>query len=156
MKGKTNIVSLLPILVSEPLDAVHLGPDVLSHGTIKASLFGREFVFDRIGPALWEKRPAIEFQELFLGQATHHVGAVRVVHTVAKTTFKPVTIKKSHKQLEVLFLAVVWRGRHQEKMSAHLSKKLPELITFGIFYVTAEEAGGHAMCFIADDQIPFI
>lgn len=52
----------------------------------------------------------IEFKQLFLGQPTHQIGDIALVHPVAETALEAVGVKQRHEKLEILFLAVT-RGR---------------------------------------------
>ena len=75
---------------------------------------------------------------------------------ITEPTLKTVSIKECHKQLEVLFLAVVRCGRHQEQVAADTPKVLPKLVAFSELHIPAEIGSRHSMGFVANDQVPLI
>ena len=154
-KREADIVALLAVRLGEALHAVHLGADILGDGAVECRLLRRELVLDGVGAALGKERPAVEAQQLLLGQAPHHVFGVGIVDAVAEPPLEAVAVEQRHEQLEVLFLAVVRRRRHQQQMPADLSELLPDLVALGVFDLAAEIGRRHAVGFIADDQVPF-
>ena len=73
---------------------------------------------------------------------------------VSEAALEAIPIEQGEEELKVLFLAVVRRSRHEQKMSGERGKKLPELETFGIVDLAAEEGSGHLVCLVADHQVP--
>ena len=155
LQGETDIVALLPIALGKALHAVHLGAHVLGDSGIERGLPFRELILDRARPPLGEQRPTIELEQFLLGQPPHHVFGVGIVDTVAEPALEPIAIEERHEELEILFLAVVRRRRHQQQMAANLAELLADLIAPRIFDLAAEIGRRHAMGFIADDQVPF-
>ena len=51
--------------------------------------------------------------KLLFDEAAHHVAGVRDVNAVAEFPLEPIAVEQGHEELEILFLAVVRRGRHQ-------------------------------------------
>lgn len=73
---------------------------------------------------------------------------------VAEPPFKTVAIEKRHKKLEIFLFAVMGRRRHQQQMAANLAKFLADLIAPRVFDLSAKIGCGHAMSFVANDEIP--
>jgi hypothetical protein len=66
----------------------------------------------RVGAPLREERAAVEGEQLLLGEPAHHIGGVRLVHTVAETALEAVGVEERHEQLKVRLMAIVGCGRH--------------------------------------------
>ena len=72
----------------------------------------------------------------------------------AELAVEAVAIQQGHEQLEVFFLAVVRRGRHQQEVARQAAQQLAELETRGFVDLAAEVAGRHLVGFVHDDQVP--
>ena len=156
LQGEANIVPLLAVALGKTLHAVHLCPHVLSHRRIKRGLTLGELILDSVGPTLGKQRSAIECKQFLLGQPPHHVFCIGIMDAIAEPALETVTVKQSHEELEVFFLAVVRCRRHQQQVAAGLAELLADLVALGVFHFTAEIGGRHAMRFVADDQVPFL
>ena len=156
LQGEADVMTFLCIRFGKPLNPVHFLTDIVGNGRVKSGFLKGKRVFDRIGPSFGKERPAIEFQQFFLGQAAHHICGIGIVNTVAETAFKPVTVQKRHEELKILFLTVVRRCRHQQQMAADSAQSLPGLIAFGVLNLTPGIGRRHPVGFVANDQIPFL
>jgi hypothetical protein len=76
------------------------------------------------------------------------------VDAVAEPALEAVAVQQRHEELEVLFLAVVRRRRHQQEVPLSAREQLPELVALGVLDLAAEERGRHLVRLVADDQIP--
>ncbi len=76
------------------------------------------------------------------------------MNTVAEASLKTVPVEERHEKLEILLLAVVRRGRHQQQVATCFAKLLTDLVALSVFDVAAEIGRRHALRFIADDEIP--
>ena len=114
-----------------------------------------QLVVDGVGLALREQRCAVELDQFLLHHAAHEVGGVHLVDAVAKFSVEAVGVEERQEQLEVLFLAVVRRGRHQQedggcvRPSFSASLEAPGLLQFA-----AEEMGGELVRLVEHDEIP--
>jgi hypothetical protein len=61
-----------------------------------------------------EERCSIEHEEVFLDHPTHQVRYIDV-HPITESSFEAVPIDEYHKELEILLLAIVRCGPHQEE-----------------------------------------
>ena len=155
LQRKADIDPALLVALGEALGPIHFLADIGRHRRIERGLRVRQFVFGGVGAAFGEERSAVELEQLFLGQPAHHVGDIALVDAIAEATLEAVRVEQRHEKLEILFLAVVRRRRHEEEMPAARAEKLPELIALRVFDLAAEEARRHAVGFVADDEIPF-
>lgn len=73
---------------------------------------------------------------------------------VAEAALKAVAVEQGHEQLEVLFLTVVRRRRHQQEVARPPRQKLSEPIALGVANLAPEETGRHLVRLVAYDQIP--
>ena len=80
---------------------------------IQRFLGRRQVVVGGVGQARWKQLGAVELEQFFLDQTAHQVGHVHARGALAELAVEAVAIQQRHEQLEVLFLAVVWRRRHQ-------------------------------------------
>ena len=155
LQREADIVALFAISFREPLHAVHLRANIFGDSGVERCLQLGELILDGVGAALGEKRPPIEAKQLFLGETTHHIRRVGVMHAVAEATLEAIAVKERHEKLEVLFLAVVRRGGHQQEVTAGFTELLSHLVALRVFDVAAEVSRRHAVRLIADDQVPF-
>jgi hypothetical protein len=75
------------------------------------------------------------------------------VHAVAEPTFETVAIEQGEEELEVLFLAVVRRGGHQQEVARETREELAEPVALGVLDLAAEERGGELVRLVADDEV---
>ena len=73
---------------------------------------------------------------------------------VAEAPLEPIAIKQRHEQLEVLFLPVVRRGRHQQEMSRQRREQLPEPVPLRVLRLATENRGRHFVSLVTHDEIP--
>ena len=79
--------------------------------------------------ALGKEGRAVEADELLLDQPAHHVRDVDRVDAVAEPALEAVGVEQRHEELEVLFLAVMRRRRHQQEVArAPVPEQLSELV----------------------------
>ena len=105
------------LVVLQRLRAVELLTHVLGDFLVEARLGVGELVGNRVGDALGEERPAVELEQVLLHHAAHQVGDLDLVRAIAKFALEAVAVEQCHEELEVLFLAVVRRGRHQQEVT---------------------------------------
>jgi hypothetical protein len=126
------------LVVLQRLGAVELLAHVLGDVLVQVRLRGRELVRHRVGDALREERRAVELAEALLDHAPHQVGGVDPVHTVAEAALEPIAIEQREEELEVLLLAVVGRGRHQEEVARQAGDELAEPVSLRVLDLAAE------------------
>ena len=73
---------------------------------------------------------------------------------VAEAALEAVAVEQRHEELEVLFLAVVRRGRHQQEVARERREELAEPVALGVLDLAAEEGGRHLVRLVADDRGP--
>ena len=61
--------------------------------------------------------------------------------------------RRGEEQLEVLLLAVVGRGGHQQEVPRAAGEQLAQAVALGVLDFAAEEAGGHLVRFVAHHQV---
>ena len=76
------------------------------------------------------------------------------MNAVAELALEAVAVEQRHEQLEVLFLAVVRRRRHQQKVACQRREQLRQPVALRVFDLAAEEGGGELVRLVADDQVP--
>ena len=76
------------------------------------------------------------------------------MHGVLLLPRKAVLIQQGHEQLEVLVLAVVRGGRHQQQVAGVVAHPLAHVVALGALDLTAEVVGAHAVGFIEHHQVP--
>ena len=76
------------------------------------------------------------------------------MHAVAKLAVEAVGIEQREEQLEVLFLAVVRRCRHQQQMPRLRPELLGQLEAARLLQLVAEKVGGELVGFVEYDQVP--
>ncbi len=60
---------------------------------------------------------------------------------------------KRQEELEVLFLAVVRRGGHQQEVAREAREELAEPVALRVLHLAAEEGGGELVRLVADDEV---
>ena len=123
-------------------------------GFVKRGLDVGELVVDGVGLALGKERRAVELDQLLLHHAAHEVGGIHLVDAVAELAVEAVGVEQRQEKLEVLLLAVVRRGGHQQQVARVLAELLREAEAAGLFELRAEEVGGELVGFVEDDQVP--
>ena len=78
------------------------------------------------------------------------------MHRIALVAGKAVLIQQGHEQLEVLLLAVVWCGRHQQQVAGVVAHPLAHLVALGALHLAAVVVGTHSVRFVAHHQVPFL
>src|SRR5690348_11521182 len=68
--------------------------------------------------------------------------------------FEAISVEQPHEQLEVSLLAIVRGRRHQQQVTGPGSEQLARLLALRLLHLAAEVVRRHAVCFIADDEIP--
>ena len=96
----------------------------------------------------------VELEQVLLDHPPHQVGDIRRVDAVAEPPLEAVAIQQGHEELEILFLAVVRRGRHQQEMPRERGEQLAQPVALGVLDLAAEVGGRHLVGFVADDQVP--
>ena len=133
-----------------PISVLH----VVGDGLVERGFDVGELVVDRVGPALGEERRAVELDQLLLHHAAHEVGGIDLVDAVAELAVEAVGVEQRQEELEVLFLAVVRRGRHQQQVARVRAELLREAEAAGLFELRAEVVGGELVGLVEDDQVP--
>ena len=141
------------LVVLERLGAVELLAHVVGDFLVEARLGVGELVGDRVGDALGEERPAVELEQVLLHHAAHQVGDLDLVHAVAELALEAVAVEQRQEELEVLFLAVVRRGGHQQEVAREAREELAEPVALGVLDLAAEEGGGELVRLVADDEV---
>ena len=101
-----------------PISVLH----VLRDGFVERGFDVGELVVDRVGAAFGKERGAVELHHLLFHHAAHEVGAIHLVDAVAELAVEAVGIEQRQEKLEVLLLAVVRRGGHQQQVSRVLRR----------------------------------
>ena len=141
-------------VVLQRFGAVELLAHVIGDRLVEAGLGRRQLVGNGVGDALREQRRAVEGEQLLLHHAAHQVGHVDRVRAVAEAALEAVAVQERHEELEVRFLAVVRRRRHQEEVARQAGEELAEAVAPGVPDLAAEERGRHLVGLVTDDQVP--
>ena len=72
----------------------------------------------------------------------------------AELAVEAVTVEQRHEELEVFFLAVVGRGRHQQVMACETAQELAQLKARGFINLVAKVVGRHLVGLVHHNQIP--
>ena len=139
----------------KPFRAVHLLANVRGDLGVERGLGLGELVLDGVSAALGEKRLPVELEKLLLGEAAHQVRDVGLVYAVAEPTLEAVCIEEGHEELEVRFLPVVGRRRHQDEVPRAATEELSQLVALRVLDLATEEARRHPVGLVADDKVPF-
>jgi hypothetical protein len=81
-------------------------------GAIQIILSGGEAIIHGIGKALREEAGAIELAELLFDQVAHDIRDIHFMDAITEATLEAILIEQRHKELEILFLAIM-RSRRQ-------------------------------------------
>ena len=76
------------------------------------------------------------------------------MNAVAELAFEAIAVEQGHEELEVFFLAVVGRGRHEEEIPGQAGEQLAEPVALGGLDFAAVERRRHLVGFVADDEVP--
>lgn len=76
------------------------------------------------------------------------------MHAVAEAAFETVAVQQREEELEVLFLAVVRRGCHQQQVPGQAAQQLAEPIALGVLDLATEEGGRQLVRLVEHHQIP--
>jgi hypothetical protein len=117
---------------------VHFVFDVVGDGFVQRCFSIREFVIGGDGAPVGEELGAVKAQHVFFDGPAHQVRNIHFVRAIAKLAVEPVRIQQRHEELKVFFLAVVRRGRHQQKVARDGAQQFAELKTLGFFDLVAE------------------
>ena len=142
------------LVVLQRLGAVELLAHVFGHRLVERGLGVGELVGHGVGDALREQRRRVELQQVLFHHAAHQVRDVGRMHAVAELALEAVAVEERHEQLEVLFLAVVRRRRHQQEVARELREQLRQPVALGVFDLAAEERRRELVRFVADDEVP--
>jgi len=116
------------LVVLQSLGPIELFADVVGHFLVEVRFAVGQPVRHRIRDALGEERRAVELEQVLLDHAPHQVGDICRVHTVPEPSLEAVAVEEGHEQLKVLLLAVMRRGRQQQKVPRERREELPEAI----------------------------
>ena len=151
-QGKAHRARTLVIL--QRLGAVELLADVAGHLAVELGLGVGELVGHRVGDALRKKRRAVELQQALFDHAPHQVGDIDLVNPIAEAPLKAVAIEQGHEELEVLFLAVVGRGGHQQEVTGQRAEELAQAVAPRVLHLPAKEGCRELVGLIADHEVP--
>jgi len=76
------------------------------------------------------------------------------MNPVAESALKTVAVEQCHEELKILFLAIVWRRRHQQEMARERREQLAEPVALGVLRLATEDGRRHLVCFVADHEVP--
>ncbi len=141
-------------LAVELVGLAHFRLHIIRYRFVERGFEVGEFVIDRVGAALREERCAVELDQLLLHHAAHEVGAIHLVDAVAKLAVEAVGVEQREEQLEVLLLAVVRRGRHQQEMARLRPELFGQLEAARLLQFVTEEVGGELVRLVEHDEIP--
>ena len=120
----------------------HFFPYVAGHGLVKRLFRFREAIVQGVGTALGEQTRVVEFEKVFLDHTAHDVGDIDLCcRAFAEFAVKALGIEQGEKKLKILFLAVVRRGGHQQKVPGLPAQELAELEAPGFVDFIAEKRG---------------
>ena len=140
-------------VVLEGLGAVELAAHVLGDRLVQAGLGLGELVRHRVGDALGEQGFAVELEQVLLHHAPHQVRDIDLARALAEAALEAVAVEQGEEELEVLLLAVVGRGRHQQEVARQARQEPAELVAPGVAHLAAEERGRHLVGLVADHQV---
>ena len=141
------------LVVAQGVGAVELVAHVVRHGFVEAGFGSGEPVRHRVRDAFGEERCAVELQQRFLHHAAHEVGRVHLVDAIAEAALEAVWVQQREEELEVLLLAVVRRGGHQQEVAGDAGEQLAQPVALGVGDLAAEEVRGHLVRFVAHHQV---
>jgi hypothetical protein len=143
-----------PGLRRDLVGTVHLRGDVLGDGLVQRRLCRRQRVLDRPRDAFGEQGCPVEPQELLLDHATHEVADLGGAEAVAGGSGEPVGVQQRHEELEVLVLAVVGGGGHQQQVAGAGTEPFTELVQLGLADLPTPDVGRQPVRLVDHDQIP--
>ena len=76
------------------------------------------------------------------------------MRAVAEFAVEAVRVQQRQEELEVFFLAGVWRGGHQQEVAGDGTQQFSKLETLGLVDLVAEVAGREFVGLVHDDQVP--
>ena len=132
----------------------HLGLHVVGDRLVEGGLDVRKRVVDDVRLPLREERRAVELDEFLLDHAAHEVGGVYFVRPVAELAVEAVGVEQRQEELEVLLLAVVRRGGHQEEVAGFAAQPLAQAEAGGLRELRARIVSGEFVGLVEDDQVP--
>jgi hypothetical protein len=153
-RGKGEAHRALAVAVLQLVGPVHLLLDVSRDGFVQGGFQIGQLVVDRAGDALGEQRRAVELQQVFLDHAAHEISDVNLVGAVAELAVEAVAVQQAHEQLEVFFLAVVRRGRHQQQVAGDAAQQFAQLEALSLVDLVSEVAGRELVRLIDHHQVP--
>src|SRR5690606_27011558 len=99
-----------------PGSPVHPLPYVLGDAFIKILLIGGEFIRNRLSDSLRKERFPVEGEQILLDHAPHEAAGVRAVYAGSELAFETVAVEQGQEELEVLLLARMGGGCHQQQV----------------------------------------
>jgi hypothetical protein len=90
----------------------------------------------------------------FLDHAAHQVRGIDLVHAVAELAVEAVGIEQREEKLEILFLAVVRRCRHQQQVADMRAELLGKAEPPRFLQLRAEVVGGELVGLVKDGEVP--
>ncbi len=76
------------------------------------------------------------------------------MHAVTEAALEPVAVEKGEEELEVLLLAGVGGGRHQQEVPGGCAENFAELVLLRLLHLVTEEVGGESVGLVDHDEIP--
>ena len=132
----------------------HFRLHVVGHRFVERGFEVGQRVVDRVRPAFGKERRAVEPHHLLFHHAAHQVRCIYLVDAIAELAVEAIGVQQRQEELEVLFLAVVRRGRHQQQMPGLGAQPFGKLETPGLFQFCAVEVRRELVRFVEDHQIP--
>ena len=154
LEGETDIVAASGAVFSQTVCTIHLFAHIMGYGFVEFGFAWRQIVGDGVGATLRKQRAAVEPVQFLLGQAAHHVRGIDLADAFPEAPFETISVEKAHEKLEILFLAVVRRRRHQQKMAGEAASQSTQLVALGVSDLLAEKRRRHAVGLVAHDQVP--
>lgn len=153
LKHREREAGRVAALVVQARGAVHALADVLGDALVQVLLVLGELVRDGLGYALGEQRAAVERQQVLLDHAAHQPTRVRPVHAGREPALEAVAFEQGEEELEVLLLARVRGGRHQQQVTGAVAQSLAELEPPRLRQPPAEPVRAHPVRLVHDDQV---
>jgi hypothetical protein len=75
------------------------------------------------------------------------------MHAVAEAALEPVPVQQREEELEVLFLAVVRRGGHEQEVAGEARQELAQTVALRVLDLAAEEGRRQLVRLVADDEV---
>lgn len=128
--------------------------DVVGHRVVEPLLVGREGVAYGVSSPFGEQRRAVKLKQVLLDQAAHGALGVDALAFVAHGPFELILVYQRHKELEILGLAVVRRGREQQQVGRKGSQQPSQPKALGGLGTVCPHGGAHFVGLVADNQVP--